>query len=117
MQKNTQSYDVHFKPDDQDIVVTTIPDFITDSLIGDVKNVKDLSFTAQLRAIYAMSKGFDAEGIPVEVYKTGSDVEIPIHDPRDFDLIVRSSSHSDGKTNLSGPLRSAADHVWEQITE
>lgn len=115
LQKNNQTYHVVFNAGtNREHVVSTIPDFISDEVIGDVKNVKSQSFTEQMRAIYAMSKGFDHNGEEIDVYDN-SNREIEIDGPRDFDLIVRSSSHPEGQTELTGPLESAADNIWYDI--
>ena len=88
-----------------------IPDVVTDSVVGDAKDWKDISFTAQLRAFHAIAKASTRIG---EVEDADGH---PVNWTRSFVIIVRSKSHSEGKTTVSGPLVGAADQIHYRITD
>jgi hypothetical protein len=89
---------------------TVIPDILTNSVVGDAKDWKDISFTEQLRAFHMIAK---AGRNPGKVKRNGVEVKWM----RSFVLIVRSKSHSEGKTNVSGPLKGACDTIYYRITD
>ena len=54
--KNNKQFDVrHLNAEDAYVITPVIPDYITGSEIGDVKNVAHQSYVNQLRAVYALS--------------------------------------------------------------
>jgi hypothetical protein len=109
--KNNQEFLVE---DDNGEYEGWIPDVYTDGVVADVKNVASQSFSAQLRAFYAIAKHKDP--ITNEKRKIATGGKYVPKKIRSFEMIVRSKAHSDGKTELSGPLESAADAVYYVIT-
>lgn len=108
--KNNQEFLVE---DDNGEYEGWIPDVYTDTVVADVKNVASQSFSAQLRAFYAIAKHKDP--ITDEKRKIATGGKYVAKKIRSFEMIVRSKAHSDGKTELSGPLESAADAIYYVI--
>jgi hypothetical protein len=90
---------------------TVIPDILTNKVVGDAKDWKDISFTEQLRSFHMIAK---ARNYPGRVKDNDGN---PVKWLKSFVLIVRSKSHSEGKTNVSGPLKRAADSIYYKITD
>jgi hypothetical protein len=90
---------------------TFIPDVVTGSVVGDCKDWKDISFTAQLRAFRAIAKSSTRAG---EVLDGNGR---PISWTKSFVIIVRAKSHTEGKTTVSGNLAGAADKIHYRITD
>jgi hypothetical protein len=88
-----------------------IPDIDTPGVVGDAKDWKEISFTAQLRAFRAIAK---AASNPGSVRDAN---DKPVSWTKSFVVIVRSKSHSEGKTSVSGPLAGAADVIYYKITD
>ena len=90
-----------------------IPDILTGAVVGDAKDTKKLSFTPQLHDFFAVAKPMRKEHLD-RVFTTD---DIPMKKTRNFVLIVRNNTHSDGETQVSGPLLAAADAVHRDITD
>jgi hypothetical protein len=109
--KNNQSFQVAHRNGRKVTWESVIPDILTGALVGDAKDWKDLSFTEQLRDFHTIAK---ASANPGKVKNADGTA---VSWARAFVLIVRSKSHSEGKTNVSGPLKSAADTIYYKITD
>ena len=105
--KNSTSFDVKLSRSWD----TVIPDYMTGAVVGDAKDWASLPFTDQLECFYMIAKA-DAHTGRVR-NKDGTAVK----GTRSFTLIVRSESHSEGKTHLSGNLLAKADTVHYVITD
>lgn len=105
--KNNASFQVR----EQSTWNVVIPDILTDSVVGDAKDWKDISFTVQLRAFHMIAK---ARNNPGRVKDAAGNAVTWL---KSFVLIVRSKSHSEGETNVSGPLRAAVDRIYRRTTD
>ena len=80
--------------------VQVIPDVLTNSSVGDVKNWADLSYTKQLQDIALVSNPSQA----ISVKRN----DRPYSKVRKFEVVVRHETHPSGKeTNISSPLQTA----------
>jgi hypothetical protein len=112
--KNNQAYDVTFTDLYGGGVKRTIPDIMTDKVVGDVKDVKYQSFTEQLEAIYAIAKGEDSRGGRVTIKEAGGSKALNLPE-RKFDLVVRGPKGSENATKLSSSLMAAVDTVYYHL--
>ena len=89
---------------------TRIPDiFKEDVVIGDVKDVKTLSYDAQMRDNIAIHEGkasYDGQTTPIS------------KPPKKFDLVVRDSKDKTAEsTHVSQPLRDAVENTGGEVYE
>jgi hypothetical protein len=88
-----------------------IPDYVSGSVVADVKDVKNQSYDAELRDFHKIAK---PGNYPGEVFEL--DGVTPLTKDRSFELIVRDpEKHSEGGTNVSGPLKAVLDALYEVI--
>lgn len=80
-----------------------IPDILSDDYVGDCKDWASISWRPQLRDFYMIAKA--ADNIGMVRYPRGAAVSWT----KSFVLIVRHKSHSEGETQVSGPLKAIAD--------
>lgn len=107
--KNSTSFEVKLSRSWDSV----IPDFMTGSVVGDAKDWKSLPYTDQLESFYMIAKA----DMPAHAGRVRNKDKTPVTGARSFALIVRSSTHSEGKTELSGPLAAKADVVHYVITD
>jgi predicted XRE-type DNA-binding protein len=79
--------------------VVVIPDVLTGSVVGDIKNWASLSFTQQLQDFALIANPANA----TSVKRAGR----PYSALRKLSVAVRHESHLQGKTAISGPLQGA----------
>ena len=76
-----------------------IPDVLTGSVVGDIKNWASLSFTQQLQDFALIANPANA----TSVKRAGR----PYSALRKLSVAVRDEFHSQRKTSISGPLQAA----------
>jgi hypothetical protein len=108
--KNNQAFSVEIE---KGVYEDYIPDVFTDDVVADAKNVANQSFDRQLRAFYIIAKGEDPFTGKKRKVKRGG--EIVPNKKRKLELIVRSDTHPDGETTLSGPLKQFFDEIHFEI--
>lgn len=83
---------------------TFIPDIVSSTVIGDVKNVKRQALVPQLVAFEMIAH---PSKYPGKVFE--NDGTTPVKNNRKFELIVRGKKHSEGQTDVTEPLLNALD--------
>jgi hypothetical protein len=76
-----------------------IPDVLTSSKVGDIKNWASLSFTQQLQDFALIANPSSAKSVT----RNGR----PYSAKRKFEVAVRHETHTQGETSVSGPLQTA----------
>jgi hypothetical protein len=82
---------------------TVIPDVLTGSKVGDIKNWGSISFTRQLQDFQIIS---DPKALSTSVKRNGR----PYSAKRKFEIAVRHETHTQGETSVSGPLQNAVNN-------
>lgn len=90
-----------------------VPDvFIADKVVADVKDVEYQDYDKQMQDDYKIAHAVEYPGVVTEVAG-----DKPFRGSHSFEVIVRSKDHTQGKTDVSGPLDGAADKIHYVITD